>query len=112
VIAGLVIGGVLWLAMVGLSCYGWLTLPAGARVPVHFGAGYNNFVPKGLGLVIHPAIGGLVYVIIVVANASHATHGPSLPVEVILPLVMCLLLVVQAGAIRVARRRSGSDLIS
>ena len=74
-IVGLAIGGVLWLAMLGTSYHGWLTLPADARVPVHFGAGYNNFVPKRIG--------------------------------VILPLVMCLLLVVQAGAIRVARRRSG-----
>jgi hypothetical protein len=47
VIAGIVIGGVLWLAMVGASYYGWVTLPADARVPVHFGfAAYNNFMPK------------------------------------------------------------------
>jgi hypothetical protein len=108
VILGLVIGAVIWLAMVGVSCYGWLTLPADARVPVHFGpAAYNNFVPKRIGLLIHPALGAVVYVIILAANSAHATHGPRTPAEVILPLVMCLLLAVQAGAIRVARRRSG-----
>lgn len=111
-IAGLVIGGVLWLAMVGVSYYGWLTLPADARVPVHFGVGtYNNFAPKRVGLVLHPAAGALIYVIFLVARSSHAAHGPSLPVEVILPLVLCLLLIVQAGAIRVSRRRSGSGLM-
>ena len=106
-IVGLAIGGVLWLAMLGTSYHGWLTLPADARVPVHFGAGYNNFVPKRIGLIIHPAVGALLFVIVLVAGRAHATHGPSSPVGVILPLVMCLLLVVQAGAIRVARRRSG-----
>jgi hypothetical protein len=111
VIAGLVIGGLVWLAMVGALYYGWVTLPAGARVPVHGAGGYNNFVPKRIGLFLHPAAGALVYLIIIVASA-HATHGRSLPREVLLPLVMCLLLAVQAGAIRTARRRSGSDLIS
>lgn len=107
-IAGIVIGGVFWLAMVGASSYGWLTLPGDALVPVHFGpAAYNNFVPKRIGLLIHPAVGALVYVIILVASSGHAAHRPRFPVEVFLPLVMCVLLVVQAGAIRVARRRSG-----
>jgi hypothetical protein len=113
VIAGLIVGGAVWLAMVGASWYGWVTLPAGARVPVHFGPGaYNNFLPKRVGLLLHPAAGALVFVIILVANSAHATHGPRVPAEVILPLLMCLLLVVQAGAIRVARRRSGSGLLS
>jgi hypothetical protein len=113
VIAGIVIGGVVWLAMVSASYYGWLTLPADARVPVHFGvAAYNNFVPKRIGLLIHPSAGALVYAIILVSNLAHSTHRPALPVEVILPLVMCLLLAVQAGAIRAARRRSGSDPLS
>jgi hypothetical protein len=34
-IASLVIGGVILLAMIGVSCYGWVTLPADARVPIH-----------------------------------------------------------------------------
>ncbi|HEY7324831.1 MAG TPA: hypothetical protein VH520_08385 [Streptosporangiaceae bacterium] len=110
-IAVLVASGVIWLAMVGTSGYGWLTLPPASLVPVHFGLGaYNNFVPKRIGLLIHPSIGALVYVIIVVANSAHATHGPRIPVDAILPVVMCLLLVVQIGAIRAARRRSGSGL--
>jgi len=106
-IAGLVIGGVLLLAMIGVSYYGWVTLPAEARVPVHFGPGaYNNFLPKRVGLVVHPAVGLLLYVIILVVRSGQGTHGPSAPVDVILPLAMCVLLVVQAGAIRVARTRA------
>ena len=65
-IASLVIGGMVLLAMVGVSCYGWVTLPADARVPIHFGAGF------------------------------------------FFPVVMCVLLIVQAGAIKVARSRSGT----
>ncbi len=59
--AAFVIGGVLLLAMFGVSWYGWVTLPADARVPIHFGTGYNNFVSKRLGLIMHPAAGVLVY---------------------------------------------------
>jgi len=101
--AGLVAGGVILLAMIGVSWYGWVTLPADARVPIHFGAGYNNFVPKRLGLIMHPAAGVLVYVIIAVTTRH---PGKSVP-AFILPLIMCLLLAVQAGAIKVARTRSG-----
>jgi hypothetical protein len=103
-IASLVIGGVVLLAMIGVSCYGWVTLPADARVPVHFGAGYNNFVPKGLGLVMHPVAGVVVYVISIAT-----THNPAKASSAvyIFPIVMCGLLIVQVGAIKVARSRSG-----
>lgn len=104
----LVFGGVILLAMIGVSWYGWISLPGNARVPIHFGTTYNSFVRKGLGLVVHPAAGALVYVIFAtIGRAGSANGRPALPREVIFPVVMCLLLVVQAGAIRVARRRSG-----
>jgi hypothetical protein len=109
-IVGLVVGAVVLLAMIGVSWHGFVSLPANARVPVHWGpTSYNSFVSKRLGLVIHPAAGALVYVILVATQSVEAGHGrPTTPLEVILPLVMCLLLVVQAGAIRVARTRAGS----
>jgi hypothetical protein len=103
-IAALGIGGVILLAMIGVSWYGWVTLPADARVPVHFGTGYNNFVPKRVGLVLHPAAAALVYVLLAVT--THGSHKA--PPDFIFPLVMCLLLAVQVGAIRVARGRSGT----
>ena len=103
-IASLVIGGVILLAMIGVSCYGWVTLPADARVPIHFGAGYNNFVPKGLGLVMHPAAGVVIYVISAATTRNPAKASSAV---YIFPIVMCVLLIVQVGAIKVARSRSG-----
>jgi hypothetical protein len=103
-IAALVIGGVLLLAMFGVAWYGWVTLPADALVPIHFGVGYNNFVSKRLGLIIHPAAGVLVYVI--PALATH--HSSKSSSAFIVPLIMCVLLAVQVGAIKVARTKSGT----
>ena len=102
---GLIIGGVILLAMIGVSWYGWITLPADARVPVHFGVGYNNFVPKRLGLVIHPAAGAGIYVLS--ALDPRGSHGRVAP-AFIFPLIMLVLLAVQVGAIKVARARSGA----
>jgi hypothetical protein len=103
-IAVLVIGGVVLLAMIGVSWYGWVTLPADARVPIHFGAGYNNFVPKTFGLIMHPVAGVVVFVISIVT-----THNPAkaASAEYIFPILMCVVLIVQIGAIKVARSRSG-----
>jgi hypothetical protein len=110
VTAALVISGVILLAMIGVSWYGAVTLPADARVPIHFGVSYNNFVSKRAGLIMHPAAGALIFLIIgLVSHGQPATgtssHGPP---PVILPIIMCVLLVVQIGAIRVARRKSGA----
>jgi hypothetical protein len=105
VIASLVIGGVVVLAMIGVSCYGWLTLPADARVPIHFGAGYNNFVPKSFGLILHPLAGVVIFVISVAMTRNPAKASSAV---YIFPVVMCVLLVVQVGAIKVARSRSGT----
>jgi hypothetical protein len=105
-IVSLVIGGVVLLAMIGVSCYGWFTLPADARVPIHFGAGYNNFAPKAVGLLVHPAAGVLIYVISAVTTHNNPAKASS--AVYIFPVVMCVLLIVQAGAIKVARSRSGT----
>jgi 4-amino-4-deoxy-L-arabinose transferase-like glycosyltransferase len=110
VTAVLVIGGVVLLAMMCLSWYGAVTLPGNARVPIHFGLSYNNFVPKRVGLVIHPAAGAVVFLISAVVIPVNSASGASshAPPYLFFPVIMCVLLVVQAGAIRVARRRSGA----
>jgi hypothetical protein len=108
-IAVLVGGGVILLAMFGVSGYGWVTLPADARVPVHFGTGFNNFVPKRVGLILWPAAGVLVYVLTIVAS-HHPTHGSKSAPEFILPIIMLVLLGVQFGAVKVARGRSAMTL--
>jgi 4-amino-4-deoxy-L-arabinose transferase-like glycosyltransferase len=108
VTAALVIGGVVLLAMVCVSWYGAVTLPSDARVPIHFGVSYNNFVSKRIGLVMHPAAGAVVFVISAVVIQGHSANGASkAPPYVIFPILMCVLLAVQLGAIRVARRKVG-----
>jgi hypothetical protein len=110
VTAALVIGGVILLAMICVSWYGAATLPGDARVPIHFGVSYNNFVPKRIGLVIHPAAGVVVFLLSVFVSHGGTAHGaPSkaLP-HVFTVIVLCVLLAVQVGAIRVARRGSAA----
>ena len=108
-LVALAIGGVVLLTMIGVAWYGWVSLPGDALVPVHWGGRYNNFVSKRTGLVMYPALGVLIYLILAFRGLGAAAHGrsPRGPLDVILPAVLCLLLVTQAGAIRVARRRSG-----
>jgi hypothetical protein len=108
VTVALVIGGVILLAMIGVSWYGAVTLPGDARVPIHFGVSYNNFVPKRAGLVMHPAAGAVVLLLLAFASHGNSANGASsraLP-HVLPVIIMCVLLAVQVGAIRVARRRS------
>jgi hypothetical protein len=110
VTTALVIGGVVLLAMICVSCYGAVTLPGDARVPVHFGGSYNNFVPKRVGLVIHPAAGAVVLLLSAFVRHGHQANGASsktLP-PVFIVIIMCVLLAVQVGAIWMARRRSAA----
>jgi hypothetical protein len=109
VTAELAIGAIGLLVMIGVSWYGWVTLPSDARVPIHFGIQYNNFVPKRIGLIVHPAVGAVVLVLL--AWVGHASSGTSShkPSSVILLATMGVLVIVQIGAIRVARRKAGAD---
>jgi 4-amino-4-deoxy-L-arabinose transferase-like glycosyltransferase len=109
VTVALAVGGVILLAMICVSWYGWVTLPGDARVPIHFGGSYNNFVSKRAGLVMHPAAGAVTFLIFAFVGHGNSANGASSKAHpyVILPVIMCVLLVTQAGAIRVARRRSG-----
>jgi hypothetical protein len=108
VLVALIIGGVILLAMIGVSWYGAVTLPSDARIPIHFGVSYNNFVPKRAGLIMHPAVGVVIYLILAFVGHSNSGSASSKTApHFILPVVMCVLLVFQAGAIRVARRKSG-----
>ncbi len=109
VTAALVVGGVALLAMICVSWYAAVTLPSDARVPIHFGVSYNNFVSKRAGLVMHPAAGAVFFVVFAFLSHSHSANGSASkapPPYVILPIVMCVLLAIQIGAIRVARRKS------
>lgn len=106
-VVGLALGAAILIAMICVSCYGWVTLPSDAQVPIHFGVQYNTFVSKRTGLILHPAVAALIYAVFIAA-VDASPGGPSAansPPYIILP-AMLLLLIVQAGAIRVARRRS------
>jgi hypothetical protein len=70
---------------------------AGRDVPVR-GIGGDH------GLIMHPAAGVLVYVISALATHHSSKSSPAF----IVPLVMCVLLAVQVGAIKVARTKSGT----
>jgi hypothetical protein len=107
VTVGLAIGGAILLAMVGVSWYGWVTLPGDARVPTHFGpVSYNNFQPKRVALVIYPVTGAVCLLILtLVGRGSRAHHGA---LYIILPIAMAVILITEAGAIRAARRGPGN----
>jgi hypothetical protein len=53
---------------------------------------------------MHPAAGVLVYVISAMATRHSSKSSPAF----IVPLIMCVLLAVQVGAIKVARTKSGT----
>jgi hypothetical protein len=109
VTAELAIGAVGLLVMIGVSWYGWVTLPSDARVPIHFSIQYNNFVPKRIGLIVHPAVGAVVLVLLASVGrvrSGTSSHNPS---GVILLATMGVLVIVQLGAIRVARRNARAD---
>jgi uncharacterized membrane protein len=104
--AELIAGAALLAAQLCVSWYGWVTLPADARVPIHFGPGaYNNFVSKKAGLIMHPAGGVVLFVITVAVSKSGSANSSSAPAFLV--IAMAVVLVTQCGAIWVARRRSG-----
>jgi hypothetical protein len=101
--AVLIIGGVMLLAIIGVSVYGALTLPPGAQVPVHFGpAGYNRWLPKKTGLALWPALSVVVYVIVVATAHSKAIHGSP---AVGLIVALGVILVTEIGALTAALSR-------
>jgi hypothetical protein len=102
----LIIGGALLLAMICVSLYGAAALPPGAQMPIHFGpGGYNRWVSKNTGLVLHPAAGVVVYAIVVVNVHDHQTHGGLGPAAG-LSIALGVVLIAQVGALAVALSRS------
>jgi hypothetical protein len=97
---GVVVGGVIvLLAMVGISVYGWVTLPPGAQVPLHHGiGGYGNWQPKTIALISYPVIGALVFAVVLGATSRASSSGPT----VIAPLAILVAAVSQYFAVRAA----------
>jgi hypothetical protein len=110
-IVSLVIGGLLLVVIIGISCYGAVTLPAGARIPLHYGIGsYNNFASKTTGLIVWPA-GGAVAFALLTAVSVHAikpNHPGGGAPAIIMPIVLAIVAATQWGAISLAKRNAGA----
>ena len=108
-VASLVIGGLLVLAMVAVSGRAAVTLAADARIPVHFGSPEHSYlVSKRAGLVIWPAAGAVLYGVIGGVTGSSLAAGwvPGVR-DVLVPAVLCVVLGFQVGALIMARRGAG-----
>jgi hypothetical protein len=107
----LIIDSVLLLAILGLSVYGAVTLPAGAQLPMRYRlGGYANWMPKNAALLAWPALGVAVFAVMLTAGRSeHAGNGHGLPLSVGLTVVLALMLVNHVGALRAALNRGGRD---
>ncbi len=108
-LATLLIDTALLLGIVGVTLYGAATLPAGARLPLHFGlGGYTNWQQKGIALVTWPVIAVVIYVILIVADRNQQGSGShGLPLPVGLTIALALMLVNEVGAVRAALGRGG-----
>ena len=99
------VGGALLAVMIAFSWYGAVTLPPTARVPVHWGFRWGSYVPKRAGLIIWPALGALIYVVLgfVVPSSSHRPRHTWAP-SVLMIVIMGAAVAFQAGALAAARR--------
>jgi hypothetical protein len=105
VVTVLAVGGVLLAAMIAASGYAAVTLPASARIPLHFGSHERLLlVSKRTGLLVWPAVGAVVYGVLGGISASSLAAGwvPGVR-DVLLPALMCVVLGFQAGALVLAR---------
>ena len=112
-VVSLAISGVLLAAMICIAVYGSVTLPADARVPIHYGIGsFNNFVSKTVGLIMWPLGGAVVFGVLVAAyegviksNHPGQSGHTSVPL-IILPIVLAIVCFSEYGAISVARKNT------
>ncbi len=99
--AALAAGGTLLAVMIAISGYGAVTLPATARVPLHWGGGWGSYVGKPAGLIVWPAAGALVCASIGLSAPGWSTRWQPWAFMIV---IMGLLAAFQAAAIAVARR--------
>jgi hypothetical protein len=102
-------GGVLVAAMIGIAVFGWRTLPADARVPIHYGLGsWDNFSSKTFALILWPVVGLAIYGLFgaFIGSAIKPDHPGARSSLIIMPAVLLLVAVAEWGAIAAARRNS------
>ena len=107
-----VISGLFLAVMIGDSWYGAVSLPADARIPLHYGLGaWNNFASKSTGLVMWPAGGALIFAILTAVSlgAIKPNHpGSTATPLIIMPIVLAVVAFSQWRAISVAKRNAGN----
>jgi hypothetical protein len=104
VVAALAVGGVLLAVMIAASAYAAVSLPASARIPLHFGSHQHVFlVSKRAGLVVWPVAGALLYGVLGGVSASSLASDwvPGVR-DVLMPAAMCVVLGFQVGALVLA----------
>ena len=108
-VASLVIGGILVLAMIAASGWAAVALPPDARIPIHVGSPEHCYLAsKRAGLVIWPVVGAMLYGVIGgVAGSSLASSWVPGVRDVLMPAVLCVVLGFQVGALVLARRGAG-----
>jgi hypothetical protein len=105
-IGTVVAGVVVLLAMVGISAYGWVTLPSDARIPVHRGpGGWGNWQPKARALITYPVGAAVVFAIVLTATSSAKSGRPDL--GIIAPAAALVIAVTQYFAVRAAIGNGG-----
>jgi hypothetical protein len=108
VLAALVTGGALLLAMVATAGYAARALPPGARVPLNAGMPEHSvWLPRLAGLAAWLGAGAAAFAALAALTLSGlaANWAQSLRV-VLLPGVMTVVLAAEAGAVIVARRQA------
>ena len=95
----------LLLGTIGVSLYGAVVLPPTAQWPLHLGpAGYGNWVPRNVGLLMGPTVATVIFAILIVTAHSQTDGTSGLPTGLIIALA--LMLANQIGALRAAQTRS------
>jgi hypothetical protein len=107
---GIVVAGVVvLLAMVGISAYGWVSLPSDARIPLHRGpGGWGNWQPKVTALITYPIGAAVVFAIVVIATSSGKSGKTA--AGIIAPLAVLVIAVTEYLAVRAAIRNGSREV--
>ncbi len=101
----LVVGVMEVLAMVAMSVNGNRRLPSSARIQVPWASRWAN-ESKQAGLIAFPVTGAAIFVLFTVLLVTVQPRGQAgaFAPGIFLPIVLCVLLLLQIGAIEKARR--------
>ncbi len=104
-VTALAVGGVEMIAIILLSVYGAMRLPPEAQVALPWAGRRGRFSAKRAGLVAYPAIGAFFFVLLAAIGLTLSTNSKSaFSPGIFLPIVLCVILLIQVRAIDQARR--------